>query len=134
MRLRCARLSRPIPHESELPNTVLECKDLYNTQLIGQQDPYVLVRVGTVQKYRTKTAEDQAKAPQWSDEIMTLCVHACATWPTLPCGPRDVVLTSSLLRSNRPTEKPKKDHNGVVPNMDDPQFVVEVCFIACFFI
>lgn len=36
-------------------DAVIECKELYNTQIFGQQDPYVQIKIGTVQKYRTKS-------------------------------------------------------------------------------
>ena len=38
----------------------------YDTEIFGQMDPYVKVRVGN-QEYKTKTANDMGKNPTWND-------------------------------------------------------------------
>lgn len=52
---------------------VVECKDLYDTQTLGKQDPYVRIKIGKKDKnnLKTKTCTDGNKTPKWKDQKLT---------------------------------------------------------------
>eukprot|EP00271_Cylindrocystis_brebissonii_P000984 TRINITY_DN1119_c0_g3_i1.p2 TRINITY_DN1119_c0_g3~~TRINITY_DN1119_c0_g3_i1.p2 ORF type:complete len:143 (-),score=15.20 TRINITY_DN1119_c0_g3_i1:748-1176(-) len=55
--------------QNELFISVIGADDLYNTEFLTRQDPFVIVTYGGHEVHRTKVAEDQGVNPAWNDKF-----------------------------------------------------------------